>query len=396
MLHDTIHHKLLIGGEFLYADSIPVNDGCAWDGNSYTPMMLGNSNIRMSSTMWNGYNVFAVDLIVRLFDSTQSVAFNYPALSGSSIEDIINYNGELYIGGFFSTQNGTWGLAKWNGSDWQDVGGSINGPDSGYVQSLAIYNGDLIVAGTFNSIGGIAANHIARWDGSQWHAMGGGVSGGAINIQAMCVYNNELYVTGYFTSADGITCDGFATWNGSVWSVPSPYSFIHAYDLKVYHDKLYIAGIISFPPGCGFASFDGNNFQAFNGQLGGHIYAMDTFDNYLYLGGAFDTMGGVYCNRIARFSDDTLIDTTGISKNIDFTNEINIYPNPSSDKITIESTSTITEAELSDITGRVMLRQKENSSHHFSISIAQLQAGIYMLRIKTKDGVVVRKIVKGF
>lgn len=178
ILNDTIHHKLLIGGEFLYADSIPVIGGCAWDGSSYIPMVLSTSNIRMSSTMWNGFNVFAVDLNVQLFDSTQGVVFNYPPLfSGvADIHDVISYNGNLYIGGGFFLQDGTLGLARWNGTDWEGVGGSITGTTIEYIQCLGIYNGDLIAAGTFDSIGGIAANHIARWDGVQWHPMGGGVN----------------------------------------------------------------------------------------------------------------------------------------------------------------------------------------------------------------------------
>ncbi len=138
----------------------------------------------------------------------------------------------------------------------------------------------------------------------QW---GGGGSGSGVLIQAMCVYNNELYLTGYFTNVDGNFCNGFAKWDGLTWSVPMPYSFMHGNDLQVYHNKLYIAGTLSFPPGCGFASYDGNNFQAFNGLNIGRIYTMDTFNNYLYVGGGFEYLEGVYCNKIARFNDDSVV-----------------------------------------------------------------------------------------
>ena len=75
-------------------------------------------------------------------------------------------------------------------------------------------------------------------------------------------------------------------------------------------------------------------------------------------------------------------------------NDFNISPNPTTSFITIESTSAITEAEVSDIAGRVLLRQQENNVSGFTLSLAPFQPGIYLLRLNTQDGFVVRKVVK--
>jgi hypothetical protein len=53
------------------------------------------------------------------------------------------------------------GDARWNGSDWQPLGGGMNG----FVYALAVFNNELIAGGDFAIAGGVSANRIARWDG---------------------------------------------------------------------------------------------------------------------------------------------------------------------------------------------------------------------------------------
>src|SRR5689334_10527566 len=76
---------------------------------------------------------------------------------------------------------------------WSQVG---NGGADDWVYATTVYNGDLIAAGKFTSIGGVYANRIARWDGIAWHPLGSGVNG---KVWAMIVFNGKLYVGGEFT-----------------------------------------------------------------------------------------------------------------------------------------------------------------------------------------------------
>ncbi len=460
ILGDTIHNKLLIGGEFLYADSIPVIDGCYWDGNSFYPMTgFVGSNFDMSSTMWNGYNVFAVDLGVHVFDSTQQIPFNFPQVffGINYILDVISYNDTLYIGGGFYLQDGSSGLAKWNGTNWEGVGGSLT-DGMGSVQCLGVYDGDLIAAGTFDSIGGIAANHIARWDGAQWHAMGGGVdvSAGGVQIRDICEYNGGLYAIGGFNVVDGVgSPGGFAKWNGSNWSIPSGYNGCNAYELQVYHNKLYICGIINngIPPSGSLASYDGTSFQIFHEYYGDYnIFTMDTFQNYLYLGGSFQHVGNcVIANKIARFSDDSIIcippviETSGDTLFVNETGyfhwincangsiisgatsntyvpdtagnyavivtgggcndttecvnymgvnelqiadyKLQIYPNPANDELIINSKEIIDEIEITDVFGRSIIISIIKQSN-FKLKIESLTNGIYFIKAKCINGAI--------
>ncbi len=71
-----------------------------------------------------------------------------------------------------------------------------------------------------------------------------------------------------------------------------------------------------------------------------------------------------------------------------------IYPNPVTDELTIESTLQIAKDELTDITGRILLQQKENNKRT-TLSLTLLPTGIYFIKLTMTDGsVTVKRIVK--
>ncbi len=91
------------------------------------------------------------------------------------------------------------------------------------VTAMATFNGNLIIGGYFDTVGGIPANDIAAWNGSSWTALGPGINkkiyGGFYNgINAMAVFNNELYVGGSFDTAGGMPVNGIAKWDGTSWT----------------------------------------------------------------------------------------------------------------------------------------------------------------------------------
>ena len=71
--------------------------------------------------------------------------------------------------------------------------------------------------------------------------------------------------------------------------------------------------------------------------------------------------------------------------------EINIYPNPATDRIYIQSPAKI-NATLTGITGKV-IRQIENASY---LSVKNLASGLYLLRITNQEGTLIKveKVIK--
>src|SRR5262249_17139077 len=115
----------------------------------------------------------------------------------------------LVMGGVFKVAGSVAAsnIVAWDGSVFQALGSGTSGGVSatpGIVQALAVYNGELIAAGDFTSIGGIAANSIARWNGSVWQPLGLGLGGSNPFAFALAVYNGALVAGGRFSSAGGV------------------------------------------------------------------------------------------------------------------------------------------------------------------------------------------------
>lgn len=76
--------------------------------------------------------------------------------------------------------------------------------------------------------------------------------------------------------------------------------------------------------------------------------------------------------------------------------KFNIFPNPVTDMVTISNAENIgvEEVIVYDIYGKIVKSQKCKSESEIQLNIEDLASGVYMLHIKTEEGVAVKKIVK--
>jgi hypothetical protein len=231
---------LVAGGMFTSAGGVPAIDVARWNGSSWSPFGagLGMGNV----------------------DSVSALAV-YDDGAGPA----------LYAGGSFTTSGGNPlpYLAKWNGSSWTTVGSGLAGNGSStFVDALTVFDDGsgpkLYAGGRFTSAGGTPVNNVARWNGSSWSAFGGGVSGSVYTLGSFDDGSGPaLYVGGGFTTAGGGPANGIARWNGTSWSQLSSGVSI-AFTQTVFDD----------------------------GSGGGPD---------LYLGGTFDTAGGLPSQRIGEW-----------------------------------------------------------------------------------------------
>jgi hypothetical protein len=75
----------------------------------------------------------------------------------------------------------------------------------------------------------------------------------------------------------------------------------------------------------------------------------------------------------------------------DLDNGITVFPNPTTGKLNITSSEKIETIEVYDVLGREVLTVKEPSSE---IDLSILQTGVYVIRLQTKKGISVRKVLK--
>ena len=178
--------------------------------------------------------------------------------------------GALYAGGDFVQVDGQVvnRIARWDGAGWGSLADGVSGP----VKALVVHDDGsgpaLYAGGSFTQAGGGVVNHIARWDGTAWSSLGAGVHP---DVDSLAVFDAgsgpELYAGGGFNAAGGVPASRIARWNGASWA----------------------------PLGAGLVAASGET----------RVRAMAVHDDgagpALYVGGQFDSAGGVATSDIARW-----------------------------------------------------------------------------------------------
>lgn len=280
--------RLFAGGAFFSAGAGFVGRIAEWDGRAWQSMSGGVDG-----------TVFALSAGPSGADGAES----------------------LYVGGGFQSTGGQpFGrLARWDGSEWHQVGGGVGGVTSPFVTALVrsdVLTGDaMYVGGSFLTAGGAGASNIARWDGLKWSSLGAGLSDRAL---AMAVYDDgrgpALFVGGRFLSAGGAPAARVARWDGVSWESLGAGVGGNAQALVVYDDgrgeALYVGGSFASAgeaAALNLARWDGVAWENVGGGTDGPVFSLAVFDDRsgagpsLFVGGRFDLAGGLIASRIARW-----------------------------------------------------------------------------------------------
>jgi hypothetical protein len=258
-------NELIAGGIFGLSGGAQVNDVARWNGGSWLPLGLGVGGMVMALAPY-GDDLYAggaffraggqdVNFMARWDGSSwQGMGWDYSVANGVSALTV--YEGELVAGGSFSQAAGTAAdnIAAWNGSTWRPLGEGFGGGEPiTIVTALCIYNGDLIAAGNFQFSGATSVNHIARWNGVSWSPLGEGIGDDPANdsIGDMVVYNGDLIVGGSFTIAGSQAVNNIARWNGGAWGplnggLTGEGLVTNVRALAVYDGSLFVGGDFDF------------------------------------------------------------------------------------------------------------------------------------------------------
>jgi hypothetical protein len=274
---------LYAGGQFSQAGGVPAARIARWDG-----------------TAWSG----VVDP-----DGDNGLSGNALALG--------TYAGKLIVGGSFNNAGNTAGtrrVAAWNGTDWEALGEGVDNQ----VRSIGEYNGELIIGGRFVNAtnpggGAITVNRIASWNGTAWSALSTGISAtlGTASLDDLAVYNGELVAAGNFQSAGTLvgTALDLARWNGTAWNTLSTGLNGSAETVAVFNGSLYVGGNIFEAGGVGvgnFARWDGTAWNTVGTSgFNKSITALGEFNGELIAGGAFARNGITQVKNVARYSGGT-------------------------------------------------------------------------------------------
>jgi hypothetical protein len=206
-------------------------------------------------------------------------------------------NGNIYAAGNFYNNNLFPYVAKWNGSNWTELGGlSALSPNS-IIRCTASDNaGNIYAAGQFTNgtNSGNGHQYVAKFDGINWTELGGfdALAANGI-ILDLCVDKfGKVYVAGNFTNPNGNHY--VAIYNGNSWSELggtnglAANGFIRTIDVDEV-GNVYAAGSFTNSSLKRYiAKWDGNSWS----ELGG-ANAMVSINNDIYSVNC-DLFGNVY------------------------------------------------------------------------------------------------------
>lgn len=210
-------------------------------------------------------------------------------------------NNILYAGGSFN-QLGLGGtsmnyISRWDGLSWNPMGLGANG----YIFSSVMFNGNLIVGGSFTELDGIPCNGLGYWDGFSWNCLAN-TSRGLNNASVVGLYvdGTNLYVGGTFDTLNGQFAQGIAMYDGNQWySYPplvNPIQNFFVSAITIYNSQLYIGG--NFNAGVGksdIVKYDGQNWVSVGGGFSGawtSVTSFEIFQNELVIAGKFSPVYG--------------------------------------------------------------------------------------------------------
>ena len=228
----------------------------------------------------------------------------------------------------------TGGFAEWYPERWTTYISSEIGTgadtEAVTVHDSCIWNGRRYAVGTFNNLGGVAANNytVAYWDDDldKWI----GISGSIERIgdtYARCLVHDFGSGEVLVVSGGGVgsyTDKPVQAWNGSTWTALPAIQTGHtwtAYCSFIWNDELYIGGEADTTCSIkGIAKYNGSSWEAVGagtglGDAGGggtdpspKVYALEAHDDgsaageQLYAAGAFVLAGGTAVVNVARWS----------------------------------------------------------------------------------------------
>ena len=367
-------------------------DGGGSGSYACTGQYWPNNNIPNTNSIakWNGTKWLPVDSVLS--------SYPYDVLA-------LQYENDLYIGGNFynvSTDNGNAkSIIKYNlGATDNMLGGLDLGVAANEVTSMVVWNGELYVAGAFKLAGSVHCNNIAKWNGTQWDSVGGGVdSNGMIMSLAIDSINNILYATGYFESAGGNPAHCVAKWDGNNWTALGiPPQWSNGFSaIGLFKGEVYVAGAApnNSPMDSTLIRWDGTKWHPVFG-VNGEINAFTLYKGNFYIGGVFTKIDTTTVNGIACYGDScpgNVIPFTlayGVYE-YDQGLKFKIFPNPAKSELNIDVIKNVGQGvnekyivRIKSSIGQEIFQQQ--FTLQLKIDVSKFPKGLCLVEVCTSEG----------
>jgi len=392
--------RMILAGSFQTADGVACSNVAVWENGMFSP--LGNGVIGAVQT---GI-LFDDDIyLAGTFLGPQGQPYNLAQWDGTEwtyqsvllgeINVLHIHDGQLVAGGSLHT-GGAPGyslVSSADGKTWTAVDQGFNAP----IHALTSFDGSLIVGGEFTSIGAMQASFVASWDGFNWNAMNGGLDN---MVYALAANDTAIYVGGAFQNDAEEFTFGLAkyqdnTWANLIdtehfigdWPIPKPF-FVKK--ILIEENGIYVAGRFNIQPlvgtyGSGLGLLTSWGLEALV-DVDSTISDVVRWDGRLYAAGDF-----THANFTAGYNHILRIGfATDLDENLN-KNQLNIYPNPVSDKGIIQISSKnynlYTNLFVYSVNGqKVPVSYQWQGDDKIELNTATLQKGMYFFQLQSNEG----------
>lgn len=394
---DSINDKVYIGGQFYLADSIHCHGIAVWNGQNWdsvgsglTVYQTNRSIITYKNKLYSdgGFTPNNTSNYLGRFDGVSWDTIGN-GLDGS-VYEMKEINDELYISGNFRNADGQFcnSLVSWNDT----VFNCLSIPFEGWIGDFIYYDNQLVFGGNFfDSTSNV---DLAYKDSSGFHLLGHPIYGSVSVVNSMAIYNGDLYVAGNFTTSDGNEGNNIMRWDGLQWNDVGGGTDASIWKIKVYNNELYACGPFQNAGGVitgGIAKWNGTNWSKVTNEIIQPIVAdFEFYQNDIYVVGLFSNIGGVTANNVAKYVGYSDVDD--IDKF-----EVSIYPNPSYDLLFLSFSGDAIQLKtvnIFDTFGRSQIFETNFAGIEKSIDISRFEKGVYYLELNFYKRKVIRKIIK--
>lgn len=313
---------LLLLGSFTEVGTPAVAANCiaSWDGSTWSAVGTFTSFEHLNAAARVGGRLYVGGNALHYWDG---VAWAYDLGVDGEINSLVEFGGDLYISGYFSTVDfgniPADGIARYDGSSFVTLADvapdgqferigldsgrlfavgtfdSTPGPRSAYwdgtawtpgpfgplgtVRTFTRAGGDLFLAGSmfhyYGSGGLYGVNNILAWNGAQFRTLGPG--SGVLNsgyVTGLGTFNNRLIATGSLNQVGNATqVHGIAAWDGTQWSklgtgLDETFGNPSGKHLANWNNKLVVTGYFTGAGAVnsqGIVAWDGAAWQGFDG-----------------------------------------------------------------------------------------------------------------------------------
>ena len=230
----------------------------------------------------------------------------------------------------------------------------------GIGSDLEIFDNKLFVGGWLKAIGDDAYHSIYYYQNGQLFTL---PEDPGFQINAMKAYQGGLYVVGDFTQVGATPCNNVARWDGQSWTCLSD-------------EVLYMQ--------------NGNPCQL------ECINDIEIWNDTLYIGGAFHTIGNSELKRIAKLNLNLSEAFPVKVKEYEVPN-FSIFPNPSSAGFSLSCPALHlgekVDWKLIDVTGKSAISGTSTYSNPLNLDTHGLASGVYYLQLQCEEWSATKAVV---